>query len=113
MLLANAELRVPLVGPFGAEFFVDAGNVWARPSFMTVHDFALRISGAYYDVNAIRYVAGLGLRLNLPFGPLRFDLSWSSQPDRGARNPALPSSAAQPDLRDRKVRPQIAVGTTF
>src|SRR5439155_3490021 len=30
---ANVELRVPLIGPFGAELFADAGNVWARTSY--------------------------------------------------------------------------------
>ena len=113
MLLGNAELRVPLVGPFGAEFFVDAGNVWARPSFMSLRDFKLRLSDEYYDLNSIRYVAGMGLRLNLPFGPLRFDVSWSSQPDRGSRAPGVAPDAQHEDLRDRRIHPQIAIGTTF
>lgn len=113
MLLANVELRVPLVGPFGAEFFGDAGNVWARPSFMNVGSFKLRLSDDYYDLNAVRYVAGMGLRLNLPFGPLRFDVSWSSQPDRGSREPGVPPDSKHQDLRDRRIHPQIAIGTTF
>ena len=99
MLLGNAELRVPLAGPFGAEVFADAGNVWARPSFMHLSDFALRFTDDSYDEGAVRYVAGAGLRLNLPFGPLRFDVSWPSQADRG--------------LRDRKPVAQVAIGATF
>ena len=113
MVLGNVELRTPLIGPFGVELFADAGNVWARPSFMHLNDFALRLSDAYYEPGALRYVAGAGLRLNLPFGPLRLDVSWSSQPDRGQRSPLLPPSAEQKDLRDRRPIPQIAIGTTF
>ena len=113
MLLANVELRVPLAGPFGIEWFADAGNVWARPSFAIARDFKLRFTDDYYGVNDLRYVGGMGLRLNLPFGPLRFDVSWSSQRDRGSRNPLLPASAGQKDLRDRRIVPQIAIGTTF
>jgi len=114
MLLANIELRMPLAGPFGVELFADAGNVWERPSFVHIRDFALRVSDAYYDIDAVRYVAGAGLRLNLPFGPLRFDVSWSSQRDRGRRAAGVPpSSPDNEDLRDRRPVPQIAIGGTF
>jgi outer membrane protein assembly complex protein YaeT len=85
MLQLNLELRIPLAGPFSAEVFTDAGNVWARPSYMKLEDFRLRLSGKPYDADDVRYVAGAGLRLNLPFGPLRFDVSWSSQPDVGRK----------------------------
>jgi outer membrane protein insertion porin family len=113
MLLGNAELRLPLAGPFGAEVFVDAGNVWARPSFIHLRDFGLRMSDAYYGDGDVRYVAGAGLRLNLPFGPLRFDVSWSSQRDRGNRPVDVAPTADNKDLRDRRPVPQIAIGTTF
>lgn len=110
--LTNIEIRTPLFGPFGAEFFVDLGNVWSRPSSAHLSDFHLTLSDDYYSEDDVRYVAGAGLRLNLPFGPLRFDVSWSSQPDRGNRREGqLPGD--NPDLRDRRPVPQIAIGTAF
>jgi outer membrane protein assembly factor BamA len=113
MLLANVELRMPLAGPFGVELFADAGNVWERPSFVQLRDFTLRLSDDYYEIDALRYVAGAGLRLNLPFGPLRLDVSWSSQRDRGPRAVGVPPTPKVPDLRDRRPVAQIAIGGTF
>ena len=96
---ANVELRVPLVGPLGAEFFLDGGNVWSRLSFVQLKDFGPRISQAPYTSRDVRYVCGVGARLNLPFGPLRFDVSWSAQPELLGRN--------------RKPKTQFAIGPTF
>ncbi len=75
MLLANLELRVPLIGPFGMELFADAGNVWARPSYIKASHFAVRTDDTLPDPGDVRYVFGAGARLNLPFGPLRFDVT--------------------------------------
>ncbi len=113
VLLANVELRTPLVGPFGAELFVDAGNVWSRPTLIHPKDFALRFSDSYYAPTDLRYVAGAGLRLNLPFGPLRCDVSWSSQRDPGLRDPLVAPTNDNPDLRDRRPQIQIAIGPSF
>jgi outer membrane protein assembly factor BamA len=113
LLLANAELRVPVIGPLGAELFADAGNVWSRPTQMRLSDFALRVSDAYYAPPDLRYVIGAGLRLNLPFGPLRCDVSWSSQRDPGLRDRLVAPTNANPDLRDRKPQIQVAIGPAF
>ena len=81
MLLLNVEARIPLRGPFGAEAFVDVGNVWSRTEFIQLSDFILPWEAAHSDPGDIRYTAGVGARLLLPFGPLRMDLTWSKHPD--------------------------------
>ncbi|MCC7417438.1 MAG: BamA/TamA family outer membrane protein [Acidobacteria bacterium] len=65
LLVANAELRVPLRGGLGAVGFVDAGNVFARP-----RDFA---------PGDVRTAAGFGLRYRSPIGPIRVDLGFKLQ----------------------------------
>ncbi len=81
MVLANLELRVPVAGPFGFEFFLDAGNVWARPEYIRGRDFGLPGRAPAVGTNAVRYTYGVGARVLLPFGPLRVDLAWSEHPD--------------------------------
>ena len=56
-LVANLELRMPLLGPFEGGVFLDVGNAWEG-----------RI-----DVSDLRWAAGVGLRLRTPIGPLRVD----------------------------------------
>lgn len=56
-LLANVELRAPLVGVLEGGLFLDVGNAWEG-----------RI-----DVTDLRWAAGVGLRLRTPIGPLRVD----------------------------------------
>lgn len=81
MALANAELRVPLVGPFGLEFYLDAGNVWNHPAELTWNDLRVVTGDRPLTATEVRYVFGAGARLNLPFGPLRVDFTWSPRPD--------------------------------
>jgi len=100
LLQMNVELRVPLIGPFGTEWFVDAGNVWERPSYIHAKDFAIRFTSEPYERGSVRWIAGAGLRLNLPIGPLRFDVSWATQPD--------PIGG-----RGRGPRTQFAIGPSF
>jgi outer membrane protein insertion porin family len=83
LIQANAELRIPLVGPFGLEVFVDAGNVWARPSYIKRRDFSPRWNGNPLSPNDVRYVFGIGPRINLPIGPLRLDVAWKLRPPPG------------------------------
>jgi outer membrane protein insertion porin family len=81
LLQANAELRVSVWGPFGIEVYIDAGNVWARPSdIQDAHVFP-DPGGNLYGVNDVRWAAGIGPQLMLPFGPLRMDFTWWPQPD--------------------------------
>jgi outer membrane protein assembly complex protein YaeT len=79
LLNATVELRLPVVGLFGLEAFVDAGNVWARPEYIRAADFKPRLGRAELDPGDVRYVGGLGGRLNLAFAPVRLDLSWGSE----------------------------------
>jgi outer membrane protein assembly factor BamA len=81
MLLANLELRIPLAGPLGAELFVDTGNVWPRAEYIKASDFVAPWNGQRGLPGDIRWSAGVGARLLLPFGPLRMDVSWSEHPD--------------------------------
>lgn len=81
MALANAELRVPVAGPFGFEFFLDAGNVWARPEYIRMKDVGVPGRRPTSAANSVRYTYGVGARVLLPFGPLRVDLAWSEHPD--------------------------------
>ena len=79
LLNANLELRVPVVGLFGLELFVDAGNVWARPELIRPGDFTLRLGRAQLDAGDLRYVYGAGGRFNLAFAPVRLDVAWGAQ----------------------------------
>ncbi len=81
MGLGNLELRVPVVGPFGFEFFLDAGNVWARPEYIRAKDFVLPWQATRQRAGDVRYTYGVGARLVLPFGPLRIDLARADRPD--------------------------------
>ena len=95
LLNGNLELRVPVIGLFGLELYVDAGNVWARPEFIRAVDFTPRLGRAQLGGGDVRYVYGVGGRFNLAFAPVRLDLTWGSQ--AGHRNGSL----------------QFAVGPTF
>ena len=70
-------VRIPLLGPLGFEAFVDAGNVWARPEYIRLQHFGQTDDS---DPNSVRFVAGMGPRVDLPVGPLRVDVSWRWRP---------------------------------
>jgi outer membrane protein assembly complex protein YaeT len=80
MFQANAELRIPLAGPFGVEIYADGGNVWPGAANVRVKDFVPYAGRRPVDPGDVRYVFGFGPRLLLPFGPLRLDLTWSPRP---------------------------------
>jgi len=66
LVIANAELRFPLVWFLSGAVFYDTGNV-----FRSITD----LSNAGFS-NAI----GLGLRANTPVGPIRFDAGYNLNP---------------------------------
>lgn len=63
---ANIELRTPLYERLGATLFADGGNVRLRRQDAGFDDY--------------RYALGVGLRYDLPIGPVRLDWGWN--PDR-------------------------------
>ncbi len=99
LLQGNVELRAQLYGPFGAEVFVDAGNVWARRDGVRRARFAPEISGRFMTPDDVRWVFGFGPRLQLPFGPLRLDYTWWARPDETGK-------------RQRGIY-QFAIGSSF
>ncbi len=104
LLQANAELRIPIAGPFGIELFIDAGNVWARPSYIKARDFTPKVNHEPLQPNDVRYVVGIGPRINLPIGPVRFDITWSLRPFPD------PNTGA---ARWLVAKPQFAIGPSF
>lgn len=62
----NIEYTFPLFGDLKGAVFGDAGNLMGAPG-----DFGLR---------QMRYAVGIGLRYNLPIGPIRLDFGYN--PDR-------------------------------
>ncbi len=67
---ATAEYTVPIVERVRGAVFFDIGNVWKNS----------------YQVNAdgLLYDAGLGVRLNLPIGPVRLDYGYPLKTDKGS-----------------------------
>jgi translocation and assembly module TamA len=102
MVLVNAEIRIPVIGPFGLEVYVDGGNVWGRASELKASNLVPQVSPSQRTPSDMRYVLGVGGRLNLPFGPLRVDFTWNVQPDAGRAGP-----------RWLVAEPQFAIGPAF
>ena len=97
-LLGNVELRVPVAGPFGLELYVDAGNVWSRAPYLKGKHLLPRFDDTRMDPGDVRYVAGIGARLELPVGPARVDFTWG-RPDENGNRP--------------RGRAQFAIGPSF
>jgi outer membrane protein assembly complex protein YaeT len=66
MVEGSSEVRLPLVGKFGAVAFLDYGNVWTNP-----WDF---------NFGDLRYAVGPGLRYLTPVGPARIDFGYQLTP---------------------------------
>ncbi len=72
--LGKAELRLPAFSTLDLGLFFEAGNLWVdRTSF---------------DVSALRYTAGVGLRYLTPVGPLAFDIGFNLDRDEDFNEPA-------------------------
>ena len=69
MIDGSAEIRVPLLGKFGAVGFFDYGNVWTGSS--------------RFESGGIRRAIGPGLRYATPIGPARFDFGYQLNPIEG------------------------------
>jgi outer membrane protein assembly factor BamA len=66
LVIANAELRFPLIWFFSGAAFYDTGNVFRSFTDLSQAGFS----------NAI----GVGLRANTPVGPVRFDVGYNPNP---------------------------------
>ena len=82
-LESNIEFRFPLISWVEGALFVDAGNIWLinRDSLRTDAHFE-----ADRFIGEIAIGTGIGLRMDLDFFVIRFDLSMPF------RNPSLPAS---------------------
>jgi outer membrane protein insertion porin family/translocation and assembly module TamA len=87
----SEELRAVLHGNFGAVFFFDAGNVWARSWGVDLHD--------------LRYAIGPGLRYLTPIGPIRLDLGYQLNP--------VPDLLVNGSPQTRRYRLHFSIGQAF
>jgi len=69
VVIFNQELRFPLHKSLYGGVFYDTGNVFALAQQMSL--------------KGLRHSAGLGLRYELPFGPIRFDWAYVLDPKPG------------------------------
>ena len=91
VVLANAEVRFPIVGPLSGVGFVDAGNVWAD-------SWKARLDDLRSDI-------GAGLRVNSSFGLFRLDLGYQLTPIDGLR--------ISGEQADRRWRIHVSLGHIF
>ena len=82
LLLFNLEYRFPLFGSLGGTVFYDAGNVWADWQDMDPAD--------------LKGGAGVGVRYLSPIGPLRLDIGWKLEREKGEKDFAVSVSFGNP-----------------
>jgi outer membrane protein insertion porin family len=70
-LAFNTELRIPILGGFGATVFYDVAQVWAD-----VSRIRLTLNGA----DGLRQGVGVGLHYMTPIGPIRLEYGWPVAP---------------------------------
>lgn len=68
MMMGSAELTFPIVEKIRGAFFYDTGN--------TYEDFGK------FDLQDLRTGVGVGIRLELPIGPIRLDYGWPIDRDK-------------------------------
>ncbi|MDI6808002.1 MAG: outer membrane protein assembly factor BamA [Candidatus Eisenbacteria bacterium] len=83
LLMANAEIRFPLIGRLGGALFLDSGNVWPDLKQIGWSDFVPLREKSAITIADYRYSAGLGLRLRTPVGPMRVDYGRKLKPIDG------------------------------
>lgn len=71
LIVGSFEVRYPIYGNFGGVAFFDYGNVFpGQWAFM---------------LNDLKYAPGAGLRYDTIIGPVRFDVGYALNPERGIR----------------------------
>ncbi len=91
LLVANGEIRIPIVRPLSSVLFVDAGNVWAEAWELHFDD--------------LRSNVGAGARVATPFGLVRVDAGYQLTPIRDLRVEGAP--------QDRRWRVHVSLGQVF
>jgi outer membrane protein assembly factor BamA len=72
--LGKAEVRVPVRSSLDVGIFLEAGNLW--------------LDRTRFQLKALRYSTGAGLRYVTPVGPLAFDVGINLDPDETLNEPA-------------------------
>jgi outer membrane protein assembly factor BamA len=107
----NSELRFPLVGVIEGAVFVDAGNVWLFNEDTT--KLGAKFTGRF--LSELAAGAGVGIRFDLTFLVLRFDLAfpirkpWLQQRERWVLNQVNWS----PEWRRENLVFNLAIGYPF
>lgn len=70
----NAEYRFPIYNIFNGALFIDAGNVWTYHPIESMPDADFKFNSFYKQVAVD---AGVGLRMDVSFLMLRFDLAYA------------------------------------
>jgi hemolysin activation/secretion protein len=112
-LQMNAEYRFNIYRFFKAALFVDAGNVWLQKSNPANIGSPFSFSGF---MNELAVGAGLGLRMDVSFFILRFDLAiplrkpWLPENERWVTNEI---NFLSPTWRTQNLMLNIAIGYPF
>ncbi len=72
--LGKAEVRIPVRSSLDVGVFLEAGNLW--------------LDRTKFQLKALRYSTGAGLRYVTPVGPLAFDVGINLDPDETLNEPA-------------------------
>ena len=70
----NAEYRFPIYNIFNGAFFIDAGNIWTYHPNESIPDGEFKFNSFYKQ---LAVDAGFGLRIDVSFLILRFDLAYA------------------------------------
>ena len=66
--MLNSELRFPIYRLVSGTLFVDAGNVWDE-----ISEASSSLQKGHIELKAS---LGIGLRIDTPIGPIRFDYAY-------------------------------------
>jgi outer membrane protein assembly factor BamA len=94
MLLANLEVRFPIVWNVVGVAFMDMGNVWASIDDVERYDFDIYLSPEDYTLRRatdVKYTVGAGIGYQTPVGPARIDYGMRLKRgfmDSGEKEPA-------------------------
>jgi outer membrane protein assembly factor BamA len=75
LTLAKGEVRIPVRSSFDVGLFLEAGNLW--------------LDRAQFNLSALRYTTGAGLRYQTPVGPLALDFGVNLDPDQTLNEPGF------------------------